>query len=705
MSDPKVGVFLCDCGDRIASILDMDALLEGVRGLPGVAVARRLRYSCSKDGLAAIKAFVREQGLNRLVVAGCTPRTLEPRFQALCREVGLDRGYFQIVDIREGCAWVHQSDGEAATAKAISLVRMGIAKVGLSQKSARSTCELVPSVLVIGGGVAGMTAAVTVAEGHVPVTLVEREAALGGMLRRLNTVFPDRSDAMELVAGRADAVARHPDIGVLTESEVKSVSGTVGRYSVTVGGCTDGEQGSSTFTVGAIIVATGARAQSLRELPGSHGENVVTQLGLERMLREAREGGEPGKSPTDVVVILGAERRRGAGLHCSAVNSMTAVRQSLDMKAADPLSRITILFRDLCTPDEIAGPESILQAKQAGVEFVRYDPESPPEVSEGEVVVKDATTGLVRRIPCDLAVVSPPMVPQADASVLAHVLGISQDEDGFFPEKRYRLRPKECVERGIFICGSAHHPTDWFNAELQAIGAAFNAVRYLKSGETTTQAPVAVVNEELCTGCGTCVGVCSFGAISIEKRDGVLDLSRIDPYLCKGCGNCVTACPAKAIAQPVDSDTQILTQIDAALAGPRADGQLRILGLVCEWSGNAAAELAGARKMNYSPEVLLIPVRCSGRFDPTHVLWALFSGADGVFLGACPPGECHYGSCNQYAQRRIGALQELVAENGFDSRRLRLEWITPDDAGDFVDKISDFTSLIRAIGPNPVRDE
>jgi heterodisulfide reductase subunit A len=400
---------------------------------------------------------------------------------------------------------------------------------------------------------------------------------------------------------------------------------------------------------------------------------------------------------------------------------MGALKQAMEIKATDPQANVTILFRDLYLLGEDIYEEELLKARRAGVEFIRYAPSSPPQVTEEVVEVRDELTGTGCRLPYDRVVLATPLVSQPDASVIAYTLDIAQDENGFFPEVRYRLRPQNYIERGIYVCGAAHHPADWAEAEFQAISAAFKALGHLRAGQVTSQAPVAVVDEKLCTGCGNCVVSCPFGAISMCEREGVLNLSQIEPLLCKGCGNCVVACPVKAISLPINSDAQMLAQIEAALvtasqACPepcpehsrresRRDGRPRILVFGCEWSSHAAAELAGANKLSYPAEVRLIRVGCSARFDPTHVLWAFFSGADGVFLGTCPPGDCHYINGNRYAQERINALRGMLVESGFDPRRLRLEWITPDDPHDFVGKITDFTNLMRALGPSPARSE
>jgi heterodisulfide reductase subunit A len=697
MSAIRLGVFICDCGDGIASILDMDTLERGARDLPGVTTARRLGYSCSPDGLAAIQAAIGKEGLNRVLVAGCTPRTLEPRFQAACAEDGLDDGMFELVDIREGCAWVHQGEPQAATAKALDLIRMGVARVALRQTRHPVSAKVTPAALVIGGGVTGMTAALTLATAGQPVKLVERETALGGMLRDVYSLNPDRRNAAEFVAQKVEAVTHHPRVEVLLESQVTDISGTVGRYTVGVNGA--GRQ----FDVGAIVVATGAQPLRPRGLFRYDGKRVVTQLEFERELRDAEANNQSASLPvSNVVMILCAGRHNGAIPYCSGVCCPGAVKQALEIKAANPRANATILFRDLNLLGENVYEERLIEARRAGVEFIRYIPSSPPEVTGEVVEVHDELTGTDRRLPYDRIVLATPLVPQPDASVVAHMLGIAQDENGFFPEVRYRLRPQNYAERGIYVCGAAHYPADWTEGEFQATSAAFKTLRHLRVGQVTSHAPVAVVDEKLCTGCGTCVKVCPFGAISMHQREGELDLSQIDPLLCTGCGSCVVVCPVKAISQPLDSDGQVLAQIEAALATAARNGRPRILVFGCEWSGHAAGELAGAKKLRYPAEARLIRVGCSARIDPTHVLWAFFSGADGVFLGACPPGDCHYVNGNLHAQERFNTLRNLLGKSGFDPRRLRLEWITPDDPHDFVDKIMDFTNLMTALGPSPV---
>ncbi len=720
------GVFVCRCGERIASHLDVEALAAQARGLPGVGLVTVLPYGCSGAGLRAIQAAIAEAALERVIVAGCTPRTLAPRLRRACGEAGLSPTCLDLVDIREGCAWVHPGQ-PAALAKALDLIAMGLARLAAREETLPVGGEVYPVALVIGAGPAGMSAALALAGAGVPVKLVERKTAPGGALRALHTLGPERRCGPAYLGQRLAALAGQPKIELLLESRVVAVSGAPGHYSVRIATRHGGLAQESTHEVGAIVVASGACHPAPRGLYGYDGRTVVTQLDFEGELRahehsplasrpeaphslpalpRARGEGEGSEgilpAPQHVVMILCAGQRDSRRPYCSRTCCLDALKQALEVKAAQPLAEVAVLFRDLYLMGDARYEGVVRQAREAGVRFVRYLPSSPPRVRQGIVQVHDELSGLDLSLPYDRVVLATGLAPQPEASILARTLGLEQDEHGFYPEARPRLRPGTYAGPGIYVCGAAHGPASWLEAEFQGASAAFRALSLLRAGRVESSAPIAHVDEALCSGCGTCVTSCPFGAISLGPGAGTLSLSRVDPLRCRGCGSCAVACPSRAIEAP--GEREILAQIEAALSQPR-DGQVRVLALGCQWSGHAAAELAGARRMAYPPEVRPIEVGCSARFDPLHVLWAFYNGADGVFLGGCPPGECHYAGGNRHAQERIAALRALLAGGTLDGRRIALEWITPDDPAAFVARITAFTETVRALGPGPVHRE
>ncbi|MBN1887949.1 MAG: hydrogenase iron-sulfur subunit [Thermoflexales bacterium] len=288
--------------------------------------------------------------------------------------------------------------------------------------------------------------------------------------------------------------------------------------------------------------------------------------------------------------------------------------------------------------------------------------------------------------------------PQDDVGVgqVAALLDLPQDEAGFMIELRVRLRPGQYADDGVYVLGSAHQPGDAASTLLQSYVTGARALRFLSQPALTVQTPAARVEAALCTGCGNCVPVCPAHAISLDKREdaplpsGTLSLAGVDALRCTGCGNCLVVCPPKAITLPGGGDAEILAQISAALARPAG----RIVALACEWSAYAAADVAGARRLSYPPGVRIIRLNCSARFDPYHILWAFLNGAQGVFLGACPPGECHHGDGNRYAAQRVEALKGQLAEHGIDPRRLRLEFLAGDDGEGFARAVTEFCGAI-----------
>jgi heterodisulfide reductase subunit A len=652
--------------------------------MPCVVEVRREAYGCSKAGLRDIHSAVDGHELDRVVIVGCTPRTNEPLFRAALDEWGLDACLLEMVNVREQCALVHPSDGEGATRKALALTRMGIAKAAVLAPVEKVQVDVTPAVMVVGGGVSGLTAAATVAARGFPVKLVEKEHELGGQVAALHTLYPTGESAREFIDKRIRSVQEQKGIEVLTGARVTDVSGSVGDYEVTVE--QDGKV--SGFHVGAVIVATGAREAGVDEQSEFDGVRVMTQSELEAALLQG------GASAHRVAIVVDEPTPEAY----SAVSAAAALKNSVVLKRRDPDASVSLVFNDISA--DLSGA-MIREARTLGVQFYKYDGHQAPRVTDGAVEVFDHLREEETTIPCDLVVLAMPLVPRDDAAAVARMLGVPVDERGFLPEPSVRLRPGSYVPRGVFVCGSAHYPVTARESVFQAYRAAARALRHLSAGRLDSRGPRAHVIDSLCVGCGTCVESCPFHAISMVGREGTLDVSSIDVSLCTGCGNCTVVCPAKAITMEPYTDTEFIAQIDAALSVP-SNGETRLLGLMCDWSGYAAADLAGAEGREYPPQLRIVRVGCSARFDPYLILWAFLQGADGVLLGACDPGMCHYVRGNEWAAERVENLRGLLKEAGFDPRRLRLEWLKPDDAQKFVEVVTEFTEEMECLGPTDI---
>ncbi len=678
-------MFICDCGKKIASVVDCEKLAQQAARLAGVCVARREHYGCSKAGLGDIMEAAGEHGLNRVVVAGCTPRTHERLFRTALEGAGLSGLQLEMVNVREQCACVHVEEKASATTKALDLVRMGVAKAALLQPQERVEVKVAPSVLVIGGGIAGLTAALTVARAGFPVKLVERQGDLGGQVARLHVLYPTGESAKEFIAQRIRAVRGEANIEVLTRAVVRDFEGPVGGYRVEV------EQDGRVlrFEVGAVIVAIGAQEASPADTSDGDGLHVITQMELEQALEE-------GRIPADeVVMILGGADQADY----STTSAVAALKNCTLIKRANPAVEVSLCFSAL---DAGVGRGELERARESGVRFVKFDGRQPPRITGEAVEVFDQLRGEQVSLPHDLVVLALPQVPQDGAQALARKLRLAVDDRGFFLESNTRLRPGTYVPEGVFVCGSAHYPSDVQESLFQGYRAAARALRHLSTGRIVSHGAPARVVDSQCVGCGICVASCPFQAIGMVDGDGALSVSSIDESLCKGCGDCAVVCPAKAIMVEPYTDKELIAQIEAALAH-RSDGELRIIGLMCEWSGYAAADLAGAEGRQYPPQMRIIRLGCSARFDPYLVLWAFLRGADGVLLGACDPGMCHYVEGNERAEARVEGLRTMLKGAGFDPRRLRLEWFRPDDAAEFAEAVKQFTDEIDYLGSAGIR--
>ncbi|MHC4549254.1 MAG: CoB--CoM heterodisulfide reductase iron-sulfur subunit A family protein [Planctomycetota bacterium] len=546
MSEVRVGVFVCHCGSNIGGVVDVPAVVAHARTLPHVAHAEPHLYSCSEEGLSSLKASIRAHRLNRVVVASCTPRTHEALFRDACEEAGLNRYLFEFVNIREHCSWIHSRAQEAATAKARRLVRMGVAKACLLEPQTEAESPVIPVALVLGGGIAGLTAALKLARLGLHVHLVEKEGRLGGRLPGLFRLCPTDVDPAAVIEPVIREVETHPRITVHLKATVTDVGGYVGRFRVALG--------AREIEVGTIIVATGAEVW---RPTGRYGygtfPNVLTQLELERRLKEAPV------AVSDAVLINCVGARIPERPYCSRVCCMTSLKNALQLKRSDPRARVFVLHRDLLTPG-VEFERYYRRAMEAGVRFLRYDLAHPPLVRGRDraetVVVRDALRGKELSLPVDLVVLSTPLVAGPHNVTVSRLLKVPLGESGFFLEAHVKLRPVEFATDGVFVCGTARWPADVSETVAQASAAAAKAAIPMRAGAVTAEAITAFADPDRCFGCGTCVGTCPYGAIELREH------AVVNVVQCKGCGGCVAACPNGAMQQRGFTDAQVLRMLE-----------------------------------------------------------------------------------------------------------------------------------------------
>lgn len=676
----RVGVVVCDCGGKISGVLDTDALCQQAGEVPEVVYTVRDAYPCSPDGRERIRQAVTEHQLDRILIAGCAPRLVEKLFRKSLEPI-LDPAYVNIADVREQVAYVHAGD-PAAVSKAGGLIEMGVARLATTSAATIQHGQVVKAALVIGTGLSALTVALNLADENLHVILLEESSTLGGPIPSL------QENTRRLLAEKSEMVLRHPMIDTLFEAHLAETSGHPGDYAVRV---QQGDQ-SLTYSVGAIVVSNSAEPRAPGSLHWYDRSRVKTQAEFEQELQTAAASGRMDR-PKDIVMIFCAEESQLE--HCSRICCNTGIHQAVRAKTLNPDANITVFFRELYLGGigEVYEAE-LMEARQKGITFFRYRRDQLPLIGKDSVEVFDTLTGEPVRVPFDRVVLTMPLVPPEDTKTLAALLGLPQDEGGFLAEPRMRLRPGRYADPGIYVLGSVHQPADTAEALFQAYLSAARAARFLKRESITIDTPIAAVDASLCTGCGNCPQVCPTLAIHMTKRESVLSLASVDAMRCIGCGNCVVVCPVKAISLPGWDNIEIPAQITAALHAHQNGGP-RILALACEWSAFGAADIAGSRHLSYPASVRILRMNCSARFDPYHILWAFINGADGVLLGACPPGECHYGVGNLYARERFEKLQTEMSAHGVNPRRLHLEYLTVDDGRKFADTATHFEEEIR----------
>jgi heterodisulfide reductase subunit A-like polyferredoxin len=554
---PRIGIFVCHCGINIAGVVDVKDVAEYARTLPGVAYATHCMFACSSDQQQGIREAIEENKLNRIIVASCTPRTHEPLFRNTLREAGLNAYLFDLANIREQDSWVHQGEPDSATAKAKDLVRMAVSRVSLLEPLYDFSYEVVQRALVVGGGLAGLTAALSVVEQGFPVVLVERASELGGNARTLYYTEEGANPAgyvQDLMA----KVESNPLITVYKNAEVASITGSCGNFttSVTVGG------EAREISHGVVLVATGGQEYKPTEyLYGQHPQ-VMTQKELESLLATDPQKAEKFRR---VVMIQCVGSREPEHSYCSRVCCTAAVKNSLKLKELNPRAEVSVLYRDIRT---FAFKELQYQeARRKGVRFFRFEAENKPQVASNggglTVSLLDAQLNRPVQLHSDLVVLSAAIRPREESKKLAEVMRLPLDQDGFFMEAHLKLRPLDFATAGFYLCGLAQGPKFANEAIAQAKGAVSRAVTILSQKEIVGAGVITQVDPGLCRACGECERTCVFNAIRVTEVEGGRKRAVVSQGLCTGCGACNVACPTGAASLAHFRDKQVNAVIKA----------------------------------------------------------------------------------------------------------------------------------------------
>jgi heterodisulfide reductase subunit A len=557
----EIGVYICECGPNIKDRIDIDKVIDEISSIEDVKVVKRYPLLCSNDGKKFLEEEIKKEVLSHLVIAACSPREHEQTFMSVCERAGFNPYLFQLINIREQCAWMI-SDKEEATSKAIKYIRAGIRRVALHRPLEKKEIESIPDVLVIGGGVSGLETSLSLAGKNRRVYLVEKTESLGGMANKLSRLLPPQGSNLSLIKAKIEHVLNNSNIEVFTSSKVIDIRGFLGNFEAVI----HKEEETSEVKkvqVGAIVVATGFRMYAPKE-NSSHGyrevDNVVTALEFEEMINSGNVLLTEGKPPHSVALIHCVGRKEKG--YCSKVCCLYSIKLAHYLRDNFSDVDVTELYLDLCLPHK-SDQEYFEEARKKGVRFIRSEEEIKVHKKGAQIEVEYNTNGKSDSIVVDMVVLAPAMLPAEGTPELAGMLNVPLDKTGFFKEVHQILDPVSTPIEGVYIAGCALGPKNIPESIIQSQATAGKILSSLIPGEKIVpEVKVAEIREEFCTGCQTCLSICFYGAIRFDSFKGI---SIVNEAICRGCGSCVGSCPSGAIRSKHFTYPQLFREVIEAL--------------------------------------------------------------------------------------------------------------------------------------------
>ena len=676
--EARVGVFLCDCGSNIAGVVDVKSVAEQIKGMPNVAYVEENKYSCSGSTTDSMKEKIIEHKLNRLVVSACSPKTHGPTYQRVCSRAGLNPYLFEMANVRNMDSWVHKNQKEEATAKAVDMTKMAISKSIHLKPLDEIEVPVTRRALVVGGGVAGLSAASALARMGVEVHLIERENTLGGLLNSLGELAPTKIRAADMVRKKIDEFNDSGAVAHLSTT-IGAISGFVGNYQVAL-------SDNSSLEVGAVIMATGADPYSPVEFNYGSDDRVITSLELEKQIETI---------PDEKFSFLSCIGSREDGKGCSRYCCSTMLGQALKLKERG--KKVRVLYKDLRSYSRYA-EDLYYKASKAGVQFFRYDyskkPQDAASFKDGMVEVTDELSGEPLGLPTDKLVLNIGLSPREND--VASQLKLSRDEEGYLLELHPKLGPVEAAVSGVFLAGTAQGPKDARESIVQGYATATKAAGILLKDKIHKEPIVSAIDQAKCTKCMQCEPVCNYGAIRGERGKWI----ELNPAVCMGCGDCVAQCFVGAINLPGFSDEELIPQIDAATETEPED---KVITFACNWCSYAGADQAGISKIQYPTAGRVIRTMCSSRVSQKLVFRAFERGAAAVLVTGCHINDCHYGDANVETEQRVTRWKKMLEARGINPERLQLWWVSAAEGNRFAQKQREMGEFIKTLSPEELQ--
>ncbi len=700
MSDIKIGVFLCTCEGEIEKTIALDVLAQEASGRPGVVSVRKDSCLCSERGIGAIREDIDKFGLDRVLIAACSPAMKTREFT----DLGINKYLVERVNFREQCSRCHPDNSENATKKARALLGMSLEKIRYSKALEPVTAPAVNAALVVGGGVAGINAALDLAGAGAEVFLIEKNPHLGGKVSELHRYYPrlcPPSCGLELMFSKLES---NPRIHVLTSSEVENLSGSPGNFSISIKTTSSDAIKSPekdqvrTIIAGAVVVATGWEPfdpTPLTEYGYGRFEKVITNLDFEK---SAREQGQflAQQKKTAFIQCVGSRDERHLP-YCSDVCCMVSIKQALLLKQANPDNEVTIYYNDIRTPGEY---EAVYrQARASGIQFIKGIPSELRQDARGKISVSvfDLIAGERTEFAADLVVLATGMKASRGTTQLKDAICLATNKDDFI-ESHLQCHPQDSQREGIFTAGCCRAPMDVSRSIESAGAATAKALRYLQ-GEIAVSPDYPVVDILKCDRCKRCVEECPFKAYSYDDKG----FPQVDILKCRACGICMGGCPLGAISLGELSMEQLSGMLDVLDKSYLGEDEPVVLGFLCKNDAYRAADDAGLEGIPCPSNLISIMVPCSGAVNAMIISEAISKGVDGILLAGCPDKQCHYLQGSALAKTRLADVSNKLKEMYLEPERVRFASISRDDPEKFAATVKEYVEELKQLGKNPLR--